>query len=150
MTEDKQPEQATEEIAEEDGTSSLGLFNFAEAFWRAAHVLAKTEVEGGHADSPVRTLYYHVIELYLKSLLRQHYSVDDLKNKFGHKFSRLASEAEANGLTFDDEGPTAMSSCGRVISAQGQPRFIRWRRLNAPVTAYARMLVHSCGKRKCR
>jgi hypothetical protein len=104
MTEDNQPEQTTEEeVTEGDRTTSLGLFNFAEAFWRAAHVLAKAEVEGGHADSPVRTLYYHAIELYLKALLRQHYSVDDLKNKFSHKFSRLATEAEANGLTFDDE-----------------------------------------------
>jgi HEPN domain-containing protein len=107
MTEaDKPPQEATaqhEEITDDYRTTSLGLFNLAEAFWRAAHTLANAKVEGGHADSPVRTLYYHAIELYLKALLRQHYNVDDLKHKFGHRFSRLAAEAEAHGLTFDDE-----------------------------------------------
>ena len=113
MTEENQPKQTTEEeVSEEDRTTSLGLFNFAEAFWRAAHILAKAEVEGGHADSPIRTLYYHAIELYLKALLRKSYSVDDLKNKFGHKFSRLATEAEANGLTFDDEDRNVLALMG--------------------------------------
>jgi len=64
MTGDNQQKRTPqEEISEEDRTTSLGLFNFAEAFWRVAHILAKAEVEGGHADSPVRTLYYHAIEL---------------------------------------------------------------------------------------
>ena len=107
MTEaDKPPQAATaqpQEITDDYRTTSLGLFNLAEAFWRAAHTLADAKVESGHADSPVRTLYYHAIELYLKALLRQHYSVDDLKHKFGHRFSRLATEAEAHGLTFNDE-----------------------------------------------
>jgi HEPN domain-containing protein len=107
MTEaDKPPQAATaqpEEITDDYRTTSLGLFNLAEAFWRAAHTLADAKVEGGHADSPVRTLYYHAIELYLKALLRQHYNVDDLKHKFGHRFSQLATEAEGHGLTINDE-----------------------------------------------
>ena len=58
---------------------------------------------GGHADSPVRTLYYHAIELYLKALLRQHYRVDELQNKFRHNIKRMRAKAEKSGLSLMDE-----------------------------------------------
>ena len=54
----------------------MGLFNYAEAYWQSARTFAAAnKVKHGHAESPIRTLYYHAIELYLKSLLRQHHSV---------------------------------------------------------------------------
>jgi len=59
MTEEEQPEPTTQEITEEDRTTSLGLFNFAEAFWRAAQVLAEAKIKGGHARTPVSFRYYH-------------------------------------------------------------------------------------------
>ena len=92
------------QIAEDnERTNSMGLFNYAEAYWRGAQALAAKNLKGGHADSPVRTLYYHAIELYLKALLRQHYSVDDLQNKFRHSIKRMRAKAERNGLCLMDE-----------------------------------------------
>jgi hypothetical protein len=34
----------------------MGLFNTAEAYWKAAQALSAKKLEGGFADSPVRTL----------------------------------------------------------------------------------------------
>jgi len=81
----------------------MGLFNTAEAFWKSAVALEKAKVKVGHAESPVRTLYYHAIELYLKALLRQHYSVDMLGKKFGHNTTRIVKMAEELGLLVMDE-----------------------------------------------
>ena len=97
-------EKTAEEIADDnERTNSMGLFNTAEAYWKSARALAAAKVKGGHADSPVRTLYYHAIELYLKALLRQHYGVDDLSKKFGHKITRMTAEAKKHGLPIMDE-----------------------------------------------
>jgi hypothetical protein len=97
-------EKTAEEIADDnERTNSMGLFNTAEAYWQSAHALAAAKVKAGHADSPVRTLYYHAIELYLKALLRQHYGVDDLSKKFGHKITRMMARAEKHGLPIMDE-----------------------------------------------
>ena len=98
------PKKTLEEIADDnERTNSMGLFNTAEAYWKAAQTLAAAKVKGGHADSPVRTLYYHAIELYLKAPLRRHYDVDDLSKKFGHKIARMTKEAEKHGLLIMDE-----------------------------------------------
>jgi hypothetical protein len=56
----------------------------------------------GHAEKPVRFLYYHALELYLKALLRQKHSVQILTDKFGHNIKRLVQEAEALGLVVAD------------------------------------------------
>ena len=98
------PKKTPEELAEDNKrTDPMGLFNTAEAYWRAAQALEKAKVKGGHADSPVRLLYYHAIELYLKALLRQYYDVDKLSNKFRHNIKRLANRAEKLGLVIVDE-----------------------------------------------
>jgi hypothetical protein len=98
------PKKTHEEIADDnERTNSMRLFNTAEAYWIAAHTLAAAKVKGGFADTPVRTLYYHAIELYLKALLRQYYGVDDLSKKFGHKIVRMTKEAEKRGLFIMDE-----------------------------------------------
>lgn len=84
------PKKTLEEIAENnERTNSMGLFNTAEAYWKSAVVLEKAKVKAGHYHSPIRTLYYHAIELYLKALLRQHYSVDELRKNFGHNTSPM-------------------------------------------------------------
>jgi HEPN domain-containing protein len=98
------PKKTPEESADDnERTNSMGLFNTAEAYWRGAQALAAAKVPGGFADSPVRTLYYHAIELYLKALLRQHYSVDDLQIKFRHSIKRMRAKAERHGLSLMDE-----------------------------------------------
>ncbi len=98
------PKKTPEEIAEDnERTNSMGLFNTAEAYWKSAAALEKAKVKTGHFDSPVRTLYYHAIELYLKALLRQHCSVDTLRKKFGHNTTRMTKKAEDLGLLIMDE-----------------------------------------------
>ena len=93
-----------EEIADDNSrTIPMGLFNYAEAYRQAAQDLAKLKRRGGFTDTPIRTLYAHGIELYLKALLKQHYSVDDLKDKFGHSIRKLRAKAEKHGLTITKE-----------------------------------------------
>jgi HEPN domain-containing protein len=87
-----------------DRTTSMGLFNLAEAYRLSAMQLQASPVKVGHAESPVRFLYYHALELYLKALLRQEHSVRTLSSKkFGHKIQRLVKEAERLGLKVADE-----------------------------------------------
>jgi hypothetical protein len=91
-------------LEEEKRTTPLGLFNYAEAYWSSAIALQKAEVKNCvHWDSPVRFLYYHAIELYLKAFLRHKMlTLDELK-KLGHPSPRLTARAEQLGLVFDDE-----------------------------------------------
>lgn len=88
------------EIDDEERTNSIGLFNTAEAWRLSAMALQAQKVKSGHADQPVRFLYCHAIELYLKALLRQRYGVKKLED-FGHKIKRLAKKAQSMGLTID-------------------------------------------------
>jgi hypothetical protein len=83
----------------------IGLFNFAESYWNAAAYLAKAKLKSTHPDSPVRFLYYHAIELYLKSFLRMrgHTRSELASRKFGHSTSRLKHRAQQLGLFFEDE-----------------------------------------------
>jgi hypothetical protein len=84
------------EPTDDERTNSLGLFNTAEAYQLSA--MALPEIKHGHADKPLRFLYYHALELYLKALLRQKHSMATVRNKFGHQIKLLAREAETLGL----------------------------------------------------
>jgi HEPN domain-containing protein len=87
-----------------DRTTPMGLFNLAEAYRLSATRLQASPVKAGHAESPLRFLYYHALELYLKALLRQKYSVRTLSSKkFGHKIQRLVKKAEQLDLEIEDE-----------------------------------------------
>jgi hypothetical protein len=67
------PKPTQEELDnEEQRCSPLGFFNFAETYWSAARTLRESKAKGSHKDSPIRFLYYHAIELYLKAFLRSH------------------------------------------------------------------------------
>jgi HEPN domain-containing protein len=87
----------------DERTNSLGLFNFAEAYRLSAIALQLENIAHGHAHTPVRTLYHHAIELYLKALLRQKYSDTVLAKRFRHDIKRMTKEAEKLGLTPMDE-----------------------------------------------
>jgi len=63
------------EADDEHRTNSVGLFHTAESYWRSAVALREAKVRATHPDNPIRLLYYHAIELYLKAFLRQHHSV---------------------------------------------------------------------------
>jgi hypothetical protein len=87
----------------DERTTALGLFNTAEAYRLSAMALQDAEVRHGHANNPVRLLYCHALELYLKALLRQTHSVKTLRRRFGHSLALLVMEAEALGLAVTDE-----------------------------------------------
>jgi hypothetical protein len=89
----------------------MGLFNTAEAWRLSAMALQANRVQSGHADQPVRFLYCHALELYLKALLRQKYGVARLK-KIGHKTKRLVKEAQKLGLTITDGDAAVFSLIG--------------------------------------
>jgi hypothetical protein len=88
-----------------DRSSPLGFFNLAESYWKAAVALVKAKVDCTHSNSPISFLYYHAIELYLKSFLRMHdHTAKELRGKsFGHRTCCLSERAAALGLHFDDE-----------------------------------------------
>ena len=97
----------SQEDKDNSRTTPFGLFNYADSFWRAAWPLqrASKNLATTHRDAPVSFLYYHAIELYLKSFLRHHgISVAELRGKkFGHDVSRLSKCAEILGLFLMDE-----------------------------------------------
>jgi len=100
----KRRSKTPEELADDNArTTPLGLFNTAEAYRSSAAVLEQAKLRGGHADSPIRFLYFHAIELYLKALLRQEHNVDAIKSSFGHSIRQLVPEAERLGLCVADE-----------------------------------------------
>jgi len=110
MIEDNDNRQSAND--DEDARATpLGYFNVAVAYWRAAAALDSANLRTTHPHSPVRFLYYHAIELYLKSFLRMHgHSVKELRSfKFGHSTSRLKKRAEQLGLLFADEDVEVLS-----------------------------------------
>jgi hypothetical protein len=109
------PKKTPEEIAEDnERTNSMGLFNTAEAYWKSAVALEKANVKVGYSDSPVRMLFYHAIELYLKAHLRQHCSADTLSKKFGHNTTRMTKKAEEFGLSIMDEDREVFALMGNT------------------------------------
>src|SRR3954462_3482911 len=103
MAEEMTPEEIEKDT--EERTTPIGLFHNAETYWQAAVALEKAKVRSTHPDSPIRFLYYHAIELYLKSLLRLHgHAVRELSSrKFGHDIKTLTERAAQLGLTFETE-----------------------------------------------
>ena len=90
---------------EDERNTPFGVFNFAESYWHAARALNDAKVKSTHPDSPVMFLYYHAIELYLKSFLRMHgHRAKELRGKqFGHRVCCLKERSEQLGLVFMDE-----------------------------------------------
>jgi hypothetical protein len=112
-------------INDDERTNSMGLFNTAEAYRLSAIKLrAGKKVKSGHADTPIRMLYYHALELYLKALLRQKHSVKTLKEKFGHNIPKLTKEAEALGLPLMDEDRTVFTIISET-DAVNEARYIK-------------------------
>jgi hypothetical protein len=91
---------------DDERTNSLGLFNTAEAYWLTAMALPR--IKHGHADKPLRFLYYHALELYLKALLRQKHDMATVRNTFGHNTKLLMQEAETLGLIVGENDRTVL------------------------------------------
>jgi hypothetical protein len=86
-------------ITEEDRTNPLGLFNSAERYREAADILA-SEHKALHFDRPIRYLFYHALELYLKAFLRADLPLDKVES-LGHRFHELRDACTSQGLLLD-------------------------------------------------
>ena len=136
-------------------TTSLGLFNTADAFELSAIALEDVKVDAGHAASPILVCYYHALELYLKALLRQKHNVETI-TKFGHNIERLVKEAEALGLVIADEDREVFFKAD--TKAILEARYIRTgpnagrslQSYGAPANACAMVSAISCAKQACR
>jgi hypothetical protein len=87
----------TDDETDEDRTTAIGLFHFAHSYASSAAALCDVKLHATHRDSPIRYLYSHAIELYLKSFLRmKEISVDELRSRdLGHNVAKCAERAMA-------------------------------------------------------
>jgi HEPN domain-containing protein len=116
---------------DDERTTSMGLFNTAEAFRLSAIALEAAKVDIGHAIKPILFCYYHALELFLKALLRQKHSVETISSKkFGHNIERLVKEAEMLGLVIVDEDRDVFSAVD--TEAMLEARYIRTGSKNLP------------------
>jgi len=117
---------------EEERSTAVGFFNVAESYWRAARALEQAKLKTTHPHSPLRFLYYHAIELYLKSFLRMHgHTPKELRgNKFGHRTCCLTERAAELGLFFMDEDKeifSMMATTDTVIRSRYiETGYFRW------------------------
>ena len=78
------------------------LFDEAEAYWRAAVELEKAGLSDAFAALPVRNLYYHSIDLYLKSFLCARGLLQrDLDGRFRNDFRRMRRQCQKRGLVLE-------------------------------------------------
>jgi len=102
-------------------TNEVGLYNYALSYFRAAQILAKADFDVTHPDAPTLNLYYHSVELFLKSfLVFKGKTIDDVK-KIGHRVDCLAKTCGDLGLSFDDEDTVVirlMSEDNTIIRAR--------------------------------
>jgi hypothetical protein len=124
---------SAEEIAEDNQrTNSMGLFNSAEGYWLSARALEKANIKHGFRENPIRTLYFHAIELYLKALLRQAYTVDDLAKRFGHNVKRMTTEAKKYGLVIAEQDRREVFDVMTETDVVIQSRYLRTGVLEVP------------------
>jgi hypothetical protein len=122
---------------EAERVTPIGLFHFADSYWTAAKALKRSKARSSHRESPIRFLYYHSIELYLKAFLRLHgHTPDELRGrKFGHRTCCLTERAAELGLEFMDEDRevfSLMSTTDAIIRSRYlQTGFFEWPTLEA-------------------
>lgn len=85
-------------------TTCIGLFNYALSYVEAARILTRAQAKTTHPDAPIRFLYYHAVELFLKSfLVLRGKTADEVRKEYGHEFTQLRRNCEDLGLVLDDE-----------------------------------------------
>lgn len=88
----------------ESRTTPLGLFHYAHSYAASANALVRCGVKSTHPEAPIRYLFGHAIELYLKSfLLLRGTALDELRErKFGHNLSALLERVMTLGLSVSE------------------------------------------------
>jgi HEPN domain-containing protein len=80
----------------------IGLYNYAASYHVAADLICDQGLRATHPESPATFLYYHAIELYLKSFLRFHGVSAKRLQSVGHDYKRLLSRALGYGLVLGE------------------------------------------------
>ena len=95
---------AVEDYDEDERVTPLGLFHSAFSYAASASVLTATDRKIIWSEEPIRFLYSHAVELYLKSHLRlSGLRVNELRSKnLGHKISKLRARAQELGLQLSE------------------------------------------------
>jgi hypothetical protein len=142
---------------DDERTNSLGLFNTAEVCQLSARTLRALKVNSGFTDMPVRFLYYHALELYLKALLRQKHSMATVQVKFGHQIKLLVQEAETLGRIVgetDRAVPALIDDIDAMIDSRyiepGQSGWPRLKRSTALAKAFATVSAHPAQQWRAR
>jgi hypothetical protein len=117
-----------------DRHSAFGYYNFAASYHVAADLIEEQGLKATHPGAPAAFLYYHAIELYLKSVLRLHGASAKKLRKIGHNFRALRSRAETYGLDLqgDDSEILNLMADGDVWS---RSRYLETGRLRTPTLA---------------
>lgn len=85
---------------DDDRTTSVGLYHFAESYRDCGEALAARRPDKLMFDAPIEFLFWHAIELYFKAYLRaQGATAAELRTKFGHNLSRLHAACVDQGLS---------------------------------------------------
>jgi hypothetical protein len=93
------------EIDRDERTTAIGLFHFAHSYASSAIMLTQHPTRATHRDAPVRYLFAHAAELYLKAFCRMRgVTVTELRDRsLGHDLQALLERATALGLDYDTE-----------------------------------------------
>lgn len=106
---------------DDERTNAMGLLSFAHSYWEAAVVLQNATRKAIHPDAPRDYLYYHAIELYLKSFLRLKGTTVRELERMGHRTGVLYTKAIAAGLSDD---PTNAEVIGFIRTNYMPSRYI--------------------------
>jgi hypothetical protein len=108
-------------------TTAIGMFHFAQSYALSAKSLNEKRVNATHPDAPIRFLYCHAIELYLKAyLLLQGTTLSVLKSKaFGHNLSKLMSKSVEFGLEITMEHQVAIQLANQANLDDYPDRYIK-------------------------
>lgn len=101
----------------ETRTTPVGIFHYAHAYAASAMTLNEVDVDAIHADAPVRFLFSHAIELYLKAyLLLKGVTVEDLRSRaLGHDLKKLTSKAVELALCVSEEHRLSIEVANEAI-----------------------------------
>lgn len=101
----------------ETRTMPVGMFHYAHAYAASAMTLNEVNVDTIHSDAPVRFLFSHAIELYLKAyLLLKGVTVEELRSRaLGHDLNGLTSRAVKLGLSVSKEYRLSMEVANEAI-----------------------------------
>lgn len=101
----------------ETRTTPVGMLHYAHAYAVSAITLAKEDIGVTHSDAPVRFLFSHAIELYIKAyLLLKGVPVKELRSRaLGHDLKKLTSKAVELGLDVSEEHRLSIEVANEAI-----------------------------------